>query len=290
MVGARFREKLASFRTEQEANSPHLNFEQQQQQQLSGGDLLANSGGGAGAGAGGDEGVSYADTTNNGGLCGGRYRWSTVLAVGVVSGFSGSAVNCISAFAGSIFLLAGADPGLGNLGFATAQTVVVFLGIAWFYEAYGRRPLLMASALGCAAGHLTVGAAFVVSSGALRGGLAVLGVSLFIASVSVGLGSLSWVYASEVFPSSVRGAGMSLANVFFWGISFALNNYFPAMLDGFGKQGTFIFFAAISACVFAFIALFAVETRGRSLQEIEAIVAPRQSLSALRKQKNAVQI
>ena len=44
------------------------------------------------------------------------------------------------------------------------------------------------------------------------------------------------------------------------------------MLDGLGKQGTFLFFTALSLGVFGGVASFAVETRGRSLLEIESLV------------------
>lgn len=56
-------------------------------------------------------------------------------------------------------------------------------------ERYGRKTLLMISALGCTLGHLLLFAAFEFHVDSL----AVFGIMLFIASVSIGLGSLSWV-------------------------------------------------------------------------------------------------
>lgn len=47
------------------------------------------------------------------------------------------------------------------------------------------------------------------------------------------------------------------------------------MLEVFGIQGAFAFFAALSLRSFAFIATCLVETRSLSLQEVEAVVTVR---------------
>lgn len=52
------------------------------------------------------------------------------------------AVNCINAFTGTIFVLAGADPASGNLGFAATQVFVVSLGSAWFDPPHPPTPTL----------------------------------------------------------------------------------------------------------------------------------------------------
>jgi SP family facilitated glucose transporter-like MFS transporter 8 len=79
--------------------------------------------------------------------------------------------------------------------------VVLVLGVGCFYDAFGRVPLLAASACGCGCGHLLVALSFGAATCSPR--LAVAGVLVFIASVSLGLGSLSWVVAAELLPSEV---------------------------------------------------------------------------------------
>jgi MFS family permease len=196
------------------------------------------------------------------------YGYSLILALGITSGFALSAVNCLSAFAGTIFELAGTDPGSGNLAYASVQFAVAVLGIFWFYELYGRRTLLLMSAAGCTSGHLIIFIAFMLKVHVL----AVVGMMVFIGSISVGLGSLSWVYASEILPNAVRPLGMTLAGISFWGLSFILNDQFPEMLDLFSTPGCFLVFAGLSAGVFIFIWTCLIETRGRSLEEIETLV------------------
>ena len=43
----------------------------------------------------------------------------------------------------------------------------------------------------------------------------------FIAFVTLGLSTLSWVYAAEVFPDAIRGRAMAVATFVFWGWTFA---------------------------------------------------------------------
>lgn len=46
--------------------------------------------------------------------------------------------------------------------------------------------------------------------------LAVAGVLIYIAAFSIGLGSVSWVMMSEVFPINVKGAAGSLVVLVAW--------------------------------------------------------------------------
>ena len=167
---------------------------------------------------------------------------------------------------------------LGNCLFALAQWLVILVGIAWFYGAYGRRPLLIASAAGCAVGHacLSTGYALGTDDGSNGFGsfLVLLGPLVFIASVSVGEGSVSWVYAVEVLPTHLRALGLSLANFLFWLNTWALNQFFQTLLDNLGDSGTFLLFAAISASTCLFFSVALVETRGRSLEEISVLISP----------------
>lgn len=58
-----------------------------------------------------------------------------------------------------------------------------------------------------------------------------------------------------------------------WSWNFAVVMWTPPMLTAIGGFGTFLFFGVINLCFFPFIYLFYVETRGRSLEEIDIIFA-----------------
>eukprot|EP00615_Pteridomonas_danica_P006474 CAMPEP_0114361172 /NCGR_PEP_ID=MMETSP0101-20121206/24492_1 /TAXON_ID=38822 ORGANISM="Pteridomonas danica, Strain PT" /NCGR_SAMPLE_ID=MMETSP0101 /ASSEMBLY_ACC=CAM_ASM_000211 /LENGTH=439 /DNA_ID=CAMNT_0001505931 /DNA_START=925 /DNA_END=2240 /DNA_ORIENTATION=+ len=138
-----------------------------------------------------DSQVSLAKNTDGGESIGfmQQYGWPLFLALGIVSGFALSAVNCLSALTGDIFELAGVDPGTGNVAFAAVQLFVAILGVFFFYEKFGRKTLLLYSTAGCASGHFLIFAAFAFKLHIL----ALIGAMVFIGSVSIGLGALSWV-------------------------------------------------------------------------------------------------
>ena len=43
--------------------------------------------------------------------------------------------------------------------------------------------------------------------------LAYFGICLFVAFFSLGIGPINWVVTSEIFPSKIRGRGISIATV-----------------------------------------------------------------------------
>ena len=74
--------------------------------------------------------------------------------------------------------------------------------------------------------------------------------------------------------------GLSIGNILFWAITWALNQYFQDMLNGLGDAGTFLLFAAISMTTCAFFNALLVETRGRTFAEISSLVSREDSEGA----------
>ena len=102
--------------------------------------------------------------------------------------------------------------------------------------------------------------------------LALIGALLFVAFVAIGLGPLSWAYSSEVLPSAVRGPAMGLANIMFWTATFLQELFLLDMLDAFTPTGAFLLFAGFNLGTLLFVSTCLVETRGRTLEEIEELV------------------
>ena len=221
-----------------------------------------------------DEGNEDATVSTTSNICKPRYSFATLLALGTVSGFALSAVNCISAFTAVIFSNTSVvSVDVGNVLFALAQEVVIILGIVWFYEISGRRRLLILSSAGCAIGHGLLSLGYGIGNGVSF--LTLIGPLVFIASVSVGLGTLSWVYAVEVLALEVRASGLAIANILFWSISWALNQFFQGMIDAIGESAVFALFCAMSACTCAFFYGTLIETKGQTLNDITASISPR---------------
>lgn len=102
--------------------------------------------------------------------------------------------------------------------------------------------------------------------------LALVGALSFVTFVAIGLGPLSWAYSSEVLPNAVRGPAMSLASILFWAATFVQELFLLDMMDVFTPTGTFLFFAGFNVCTLIFVLTCLVETRGRTLEQIEALV------------------
>ena len=92
--------------------------------------------------------------------------------------------------------------------------------------------------------------------------LIALFIFIFVAFYSPGEGPCAFVYSAEVFPLSHREIGMSwaVATNNFWAAVLSLA--FPRMLNAFGPQGSFGFYAALNVIALIFIFLFLPETRG----------------------------
>jgi sugar porter (SP) family MFS transporter len=97
-----------------------------------------------------------------------------------------------------------------------------------------------------------------------------LGILGFVASFAFSLGPVMWVMFSEIFPNHIRGIAISFVSVINSIVSFTVTFVFPWELEVLGSALTFLIYG-----VFAFIGLILVvrlfpETKGKSLEQIEA--------------------
>jgi sugar porter (SP) family MFS transporter len=92
----------------------------------------------------------------------------------------------------------------------------------------------------------------------------------FIISFAATWGPTVWVVLPEVLPLRVRGAAMGVAIFLHWIANFAVSQTFPVLLSFVGPGVTFLGYAAIAVLALLFVRSFFTETKGRSLEEIEA--------------------
>ena len=72
-------------------------------------------------------------------------------------------------------------------------------------------------------------------------------------------------------PERIRAQVSGAAVAVFWGFNFLFTNYFKELETALTQQGVFFAFAAFSLASAGLLALFAVETKGKSLVELERI-------------------
>jgi MFS transporter, SP family, arabinose:H+ symporter len=90
----------------------------------------------------------------------------------------------------------------------------------------------------------------------------------FVAGHAFGNGVACWVIISEIYPTKVRGRGMSIATTALWLVGYLGNQLFPIMQKHLGSDGTFWIFSGGALLTIVLVAKLIPETKGRSLEEI----------------------
>ena len=99
-------------------------------------------------------------------------------------------------------------------------------------------------------------------------GLAVLiFVMSFVAGHAFGNGVACWVIISEIYPTKVRGRGMSIATTALWLVGYLGRQLFPIMQKHLGSDGTFWLFSAGALLTIVLVSWLVPETKGRSLED-----------------------
>jgi sugar porter (SP) family MFS transporter len=198
-----------------------------------------------------------------------------MLAVGIVLAIAQQfvGVNTVIYYAPTIL----SDTGMGNSA-ALAGTLIVGVTNLVFtivavalLDKVGRRALLLTGTVGLLLGLLVLGVYF--SSSTLQhdyGWLALAGLVLFMASFAIGLGPVFWLMISEIFPVGVRSKAMSVCTIANWGANFLVAQTFLTLSGAISRQGVFFLYAGLAVLSLAFFALRVPETKGKSLEDIQA--------------------
>ncbi len=178
-------------------------------------------------------------------------------------------INVIFNYAEDIFKAAGYD--VSAILFTIVITGIVnlvftFVAIATV-DRLGRKPLMLFGASGLGIIYALMGAGYFFG---VRGLPMLVLVLLAIACYAMTLAPIVWVVISEIFPNRIRGAAMSTAVLFLWIGCAALTFTFPLLNAAFQASGTFWIYGAISVVSFFVIYRFLPETKGKSLEQIEA--------------------
>jgi SP family arabinose:H+ symporter-like MFS transporter len=143
--------------------------------------------------------------------------------------------------------------------------LVFTLFALWLVDRAGRKTLILAGTTLQFISLAMVGWFYHVHGS----GMAVLiFVMSFVAGHAFGNGVACWVIISEIYPTKVRGRGMSIATTALWIVGYLGNQLFPVMQKSLGSDGTFWCFSAGALLTIILVALLIPETKGRSLEEI----------------------
>ena len=198
-----------------------------------------------------------------------------VMIIGIVIGIlqQVSGINAVFFYAPMIFEKSGIGT---NAAFMQAALVglvnLVFTVVAMaLIDRFGRRPLLVFGLSGIAACMLLLAWAFSAGDDA-NPRLILVAILGFVASFAVSLGPVMWVLFSELFPNRVRGVAISFVGLVNSATAFVVILVFPWQLQSLGSATTFLFYGLCALAGLVFVLRVLPETKGRSLEELEAVL------------------
>ncbi|KAK1360331.1 Sugar transporter ERD [Heracleum sosnowskyi] len=201
-----------------------------------------------------------------------KYAHSLIVGVGLMVLQQLGGVNGITYYASAIFISAGFSSRFGTIGMVFVQVPMTLLGVL-LMDKSGRRPLLMISASGTCLGCFFVGLSFLLQDLQLWKEispiLALFGVLIFTGSFSLGMGGIPWVIMSEIFPINIKGPAGSLVTVVNWFGTWVISYAFNFLMK-WSSEGTFFMFSVACGLTIVFVAKLVPETKGRTLEEIQA--------------------
>ncbi|KAK4596091.1 hypothetical protein RGQ29_014241 [Quercus rubra] len=183
-----------------------------------------------------------------------KYAHLLIVGIGlmVLQQFGG--LNGYAYYMNEIFELAGVPSITGFIVVSIPQIPAITLG-SILIEKFGRRTLLMVTVTGECLGCFLTGLSFVLQ--------------VFEAFYSLGVGSIPWIIISEIFPITKKGSAGSICNAVNWFCNWLVSFTFNFLVE-WSPAGTFFIYGSMSFLGVLFIAKLVPETKGRTLEEIQA--------------------
>ncbi|KAK4052517.1 hypothetical protein OIO90_004284 [Microbotryomycetes sp. JL221] len=97
---------------------------------------------------------------------------------------------------------------------------------------------------------------------------------MYLSAFTVGFQATVWVYPPEILPLRIRAKGTALATCCNWIINYAVVQVFPVAISNIGWR-TYVIFTVFNACFIPIMVLFYVETKGKTLEEIDLLFGAR---------------
>ena len=178
-------------------------------------------------------------------------------------------INVVFNYTSTIFGAVGADLDrqlLETISIGAVNFLFTLVAM-WQVDRLGRKPLMLLGSAGLAIVYVALAFSLQGQAGA---GIVSIFVLLAIALYATSLAPVTWVLISEIFPTGIRGKATSVAVISLWAAYFLLAFTFPVLARKLGTFGPFYLYAGICLLGFLFIKANVKETKGQTLEEIEA--------------------
>lgn len=179
-------------------------------------------------------------------------------------------INAVVYYSTSVFRSAGIVSDVAASALVGASNVFGTTIASSLMDKQGRKSLLITSFTGMAASMLLLSLSFSWKVLApYSGTLAVVGTVLYVLSFSLGAGPVPALLLPEIFASRIRAKAVALSLGMHWVSNFVIGLYFLSVVTKFGIGKVYLGFASVCLLAVLYIAGNVVETKGRSLEEIE---------------------
>ena len=192
------------------------------------------------------------------------------IGVGMFNQLSG--INIVNYYSTDIFREAGFS---GESAFS--QTMLIGLVNLIFtivgmslIDKFGRKFLLYIGGIGMPVFLGLFSWAYI--SGHTEGYILLISLLGFIAFFAASQGTVIWVILSEMFPNNIRARGSAIGSFSHWFFNSLISWLFPIAVASIGAGYAFLFFFVATILSLIFYRFALVETKGKSLEELEKIM------------------
>ncbi|XP_023920831.2 probable plastidic glucose transporter 1 [Quercus suber] len=198
--------------------------------------------------------------------------------------FLGGTLFVLQQFAGINGVLYFSSLTFQNVGVTSGALASLVVGLTnlagslcalYLMDKQGRQKLLIGSYLGMAVSmFLVVYAISFPLDEQLSHNLSILGTVLYIFTFATGAGPVTGLIISELSSTRMRGKIMGFSFTAHWVCNFLVGLLFLDLVEKFGVSPVYASFGGVSLVAAIFANYFIVETKGRSLEEIEMSLNP----------------
>ncbi|XP_027353370.1 sugar transporter ERD6-like 5 isoform X5 [Abrus precatorius] len=201
-----------------------------------------------------------------------QYLKLLIIGVGLMILQQFGGIGGITFYTNSIFISAGFSVSIGIIATVSVKIPLTTLGVL-LMDKCGRRPLLLVAAMGTCLGCFLLGLSFFLQDMHIWKGvspiMALFGLLAYMGSFSLGMGGIPWIIMSEIFPINVKGSAGSFVTLVSWLCTLIVSYAFNFLMS-WSSEGTFFLFSGICGLTVIFVAKLVPETKGRTLEEIQA--------------------
>jgi MFS transporter, SP family, galactose:H+ symporter len=158
---------------------------------------------------------------------------------------------------------------LATVGVGAIQVIFTLLSIA-FIDVIGRKRLLIIGTAGLVIVDLLIAFGFSwLKVYSFHTSLIVIGLFFYIAFYAIGPGVVVWLVISELLPTKVRGKAIALSLFINGLVGTVLSSSFLSIIHSIGMADTYFAFAFFTLIYFLVAKYALLETKGRTLEEIQ---------------------